>query len=52
VSDLTIGQQFEYVDKGLFEVVAKKRKRILCLSIEKKKRYLFQPTVSVNLIHL
>jgi predicted SprT family Zn-dependent metalloprotease len=52
VSDLIVGQCFEYVDKGFFEVLAKKRKRILCLSIESKKRYLFQPTVSVKLIHL
>ena len=52
VSDLIVGQCFEYVDKGFFEVLAKKRKRILCLSIEKKTRYLFQPTVSVKLIHL
>jgi SprT protein len=52
VSDLVVGQHFEYVSKGFFEVLAKKRKRILCLSIESKKRYLFQPTVSVKLIHL
>lgn len=52
VSDLVVGQRFEYVSKGFFEVLAKKRKRILCLSIESKKRYLFQPTVSVKLIHL
>lgn len=52
VSDLSIGQRFVYDNRGSFKVLEKKRKRILCLSIERKKRYLFQPTASVSLIRL
>ncbi len=52
INELSEGDLFEYDEKGLFKVLEKRRTRTLCLSMSKKKKYLFQPTVKVQIVHV
>ena len=50
ISEVSIGGSFIYGKRGEFSVLGKKRTRFLCLHLESKRKYLFQPITKVKII--